>query len=409
MSNHSILAVGRIFSVWRRRGAGALPRWVLGGTLAFGFALSAEAQVAASLDEALLANICRNDPAIGPNLAAQCAVFDIDAPTRTSAANGNNLGISGTQGRSSGDVRRRLDELREDTEGDGLAADWAIGKLGIFVTGDAAFIDRETTSNEIGGDTVNMGATVGADWRFSDALIAGLALTYGTADTDFSAGAGDLDIDSYGATLYASFAPNELVYVDAYFGYGVQDYDGRRNVAFVAAGVPVAASATSNTDGEEWVAGASAALDFAFCAWTIGPHAQLDYSSRDIDDYSENGGAGFALTFGDQSVESLQSVFGGHASHALSTDWGVLVPSAKIEWVHECKDDSRQIPASFVQSPANPFVVVTDEADRDFVRLGLGVSAVLPDGWVAFADYETQFAHVFIDRHAIVVGLRKEF
>jgi outer membrane autotransporter protein len=374
-----------------------------------GGAISTAANATGQLDEAVLREICRNDPDVGADLEAQCAVFDLDAPNRTAAANGNNLGITGAQGRSSVDVRKRLDDLREDDGEGGMAADWTVGKLGIFITGEATFSDRDATANELANDSTDTAVTIGADWRFDDSLIAGIALTYGSGDTDFSGNAGKLDTDSYAATLYASVAPNDTYYFDGYVGLGRQDYDGRRNISFSAGGTPVNATANSDTDGDEWVAGVSAGADFAFEGWTIGPHAQLDYSRREIDAYSETGGSGFAMSYGDQTIRSLQSTLGGHASFAHSTDWGVVVPSARIEWVHEFKDDDRQIPASFTQSPGNSFVIQTDEADHDFFRVGVGVSAIMPHGWVAFSDFQTQFSHDFLDRHVFAIGLRKEF
>jgi len=369
------------------------------------------ARAGSALDDVVLNDVC-DDVAAGSALAAQCAVFDLDSPTRSAAASGNNLGITGAQGRSKIKVRDRLEgQQQTEVEGQsgGSAADWHVGKLGLFISGDATLADRDATANESGNDTTTLGLTLGADWRFSPAFIAGLAFTYSNGDTDFDAGAGDLDTQSYGGLLYASFAPNAIIYIDAYAGYAVQDYDGTRNIAFVAGGTPVAASANSDTSGDEWTFGASIAADFGLGGWTLGPHAQIDYSRTEVDAYSESGGAGFAIAFGDQTIKSLQSVLGAHASYAISTGWGVVVPYGRLDWVHEFEDDSRSVPASFVQATAVPFVVLTDEADRDFGRLSVGASALWPGGWAAFADYQYQFAHSFLTEHKFTVGLRKEF
>jgi len=362
------------------------------------------------LDDVLLDGICA-DAGTGPDLQAQCAVFDLDSPTRGAAAAGNNFGIAGGTGRGKTDVRDRLEALREGEEeqGSGQAADWVIGKLGIFISGDGAWLDRDNTGNEIGHDTLTAGFTAGADWRFSDAFIAGAAFSYSRGSTEFNNNAGDLDTDSYSALLFASFAPNDIIYFDAYIGYGFQDYEGKRNIAFVAGGVPVAARANSDTDGTEFTAGMSAAADFALGAFTLGPHAQLDYVDTDVDGYAESGGAGFAAAFGDQSIESTQSVIGVHLSYAASTSWGVLVPYGRLDWVHEFQDKARSIPTSFVQSPGNPFVTRTDKATRDFGRITLGISALWAGGWAAFADYQNEFAQEDQTEHRLSIGLRREF
>lgn len=387
-------------------------RLVLVAACLFGLATVDTARATGPLDDVVIDVVC-NNTASNSDLEAQCAVFDLDSPTRSAAASGNNLGVTGAQGRSKIKVRDRLETLREADEDEeqsgGSAADWHIGKLGLFISGDATLADRDATANELGNDTTTLGLTAGADWRFSDNLIAGLAFTYSNGDTDFDAGAGDLDTQSYGGLLYASFAPTDIIYLDAYAGYSVQDYDGTRNIAFTAGGTPVSASAGSDTSGDEWTFGASLAADFGLGAWTLGPHAQIDYSRTEVDSYSESGGSGFAIAYGDQTIKSLQSVLGAHASYALSTGWGVVVPYGRLDWVHEFEDDARSVPASFVQAPTVPFVVQTDEADRDFGRVSIGASALWPGGWVAFADYQYQFAHSFLTEHKFTIGLRKEF
>jgi uncharacterized protein with beta-barrel porin domain len=367
------------------------------------------AAVAEQIDEGTLNAIC-DDPSTGSELAAQCEIFDLDGPTRDAAVSGNNFGTTGASGRGMAEAREHMRALREEEEeeGSGQAADWVVGKLGLFINGNGKWRDRRTTANEVGSDTATYGFTAGGDWRFSDRFIAGGAFTYSNGSTDFNSNAGDLDTESFGGLLFASFAPNETLYFDAYAGYAVQDYDGRRNIAFVAGGAPVAATAASNTDGAQWSAGASAGADFALGPVTLGPHAQFDYLKTDIDSYAESGGSGFATAFGDQDIESAQGVLGVHASVAASTDWGVLVPYARLDWVHEFSDRSRDVPASFVQSPGTPFTVSTDQAGRDFGRVTLGISAIWPGGLIAFIDYQNQFAKTHETEHRLVIGLRKE-
>lgn len=373
-------------------------------------------QAAAQLDEGVLKNVCRdesNPPA--PDLAAQCDIFDLDGPNRTTAANGNNLGITGAQGRAAAqlaaeNVRERLEELREgDQEGGGAAADWMIGRLGVFIAGDGSISDRDTTLLETGYDATSAGVSVGADYRLTDSFVLGVAFSYNNTDTDFVGGAGDLDSDAVTGTLYASITPNENFYLDAYVGYAGLGYDGVRNIAFTTGGVPVSAVAATDTDGDQLIAGAAAGYDFYRGAWSLGPYAQFDYSDIDIDAYTETGGSGFAISYGDQSITSIQSVLGVHASYAASMTWGVLVPDARVEWVHEFDDDSRAVPASFVSSPAFPFTVVTDDSDANFGRVGLSLTAILPGGIIPFADYEYQFGHSFVTSHSFSAGFRIEF
>ncbi len=383
-------------------------------TTAVVMAVGGAGEVLAQFDQAAFKDVC--DKAVpGSILESACVFIDVDEPTRAAAAFGNNVWIMGAHGHTgtgvaAENVRERLEDIRdEEGAGGGAAADWMIGKLGIFISGDGTFIERDVTERENGYNAVASGVTAGADYRFSDAFVAGIAVNYSSTDTDFWSSTGELETDVFTGTLYASFAPDEHFFLDAYVGYAGLDFNGERVISFTASGVPFGASAFADTNGRQWIAGIAAGYDFYFGAWGIGPHAQFDFSDIDIDGFTDTDGGGFAITYGDQSITSAQSVLGAHASYAASMSWGVLVPQARLEWVHEFEDESRSIPANFVSSPAAPFTFVTDDPDRNFGRLGLSLVAVLPNGIMPFADYQYQFGHDLRVAHSVSAGLRFEF
>ncbi len=383
------------------------------GAAAFAVAVGGAGEVRAQFDEAAFQDVCAN-AVPGSILEGGCVFINVDAPTRAAAAFGNNVWIMGAQGHTgtgvaAENVRERLEEVRQGSEGGGSAADWMIGKLGIFISGDGTFIERDSTELESGYDAAAGGVTAGADYRFSDAFVAGVAVNYSSTDTAFWSSAGGLDTDVLTGTLYASFAPDEHFFFDAYAGYAGLDYDGRRVISFTASGVSFGAGAFTDTDGRQWIAGAAAGYDLFFGPLTVGPHAQFNYSDIDIDGYTETGGGGFTIAFGDQSITSAESVLGAHASYAVSMSWGVLVPQGRLDWVHQFEDDARAIPASFVTSPGAPFTFVTDDPDRNFGRVGVSLVAVLPNGIMPFADYQYQFGHDFVVTHSVSAGLRIEF
>jgi outer membrane autotransporter protein len=101
---------------------------------------------------------------------------------------------------------------------------------------------------------------------------------------------------------------------------------------------------------------------------------------------------------------------GGQASYSISQPWGVLVPQARLEWLHEFEDDSRLVTASFAQDTgAVEFSVPTDNPDRDYFNLGLGVAAVLPQGRSVFLYYETVVGRNDLTQHSVAAGVRLEF
>jgi len=152
----------------------------------------------------------------------------------------------------------------------------------------------------------------------------------------------------------------------------------------------------------------------------------LDFTRADIDGYSENipgacdpvnnventAGCGLALRFKSQDVTSLTTALGGQASYAWSTSIGVIQPQVLFGWIHEYENDSRTISAFFVEDPdpssASEIRLGTDEPDRNYFELGLGLSGTFPNGISAFIYYETLLALRDVETHSFVVGIRGE-
>lgn len=394
----------------------------LGAALAVCVVAPAEAQAPPDVLDDLWVTVCAQ-AAAGTNFKARCdEILDAGpggAGRRSDAAIGNNLGVASAQARASAaaarvaaeGVERRIDDLKEDEPGGGGSMEWAMGRLSAFVSADFARADREQTDFETGYEQDVHGGTIGADYRFSDRFIAGLAFSFSRADSDYDGNAGDLETDSATLTAYASLSATENLSFDAYFGHGWLDYEGGRTIAYTLnTGVVVNGAAAGDTEGRQWIAGARASYDFFVDALSIGPYVKIDYARTDIDAFTESSATGLALAFEDQDITSLQGALGAQASYALSYSWGVLVPAARAEYVHEFDDDRRTIVARFAGDPtATPIAIQTDSPDRNFFRAGLSLSAVLPGGIAPFADYERRFGHDFLNEHKLSVGVRVEF
>jgi len=394
----------------------------LAALVAAAFAAPAAAQAPPDVLDDLWVTVCAG-AAPGSDFRARCdEILDAGpggAGRRSGAAIGNNLGVASAQARASTmsasiaaeNVERRLEKLKEDEPGGGGALEWTAGRLSIFFSGDFARSDREQSDFETGYEADSYGGTVGADYRFGDRLVTGLALSFANSESDYDANAGDLDTESLTGTAYASYSATENLYFDAYAGHGWLDYEGGRTIAYALnTGVVVNGAAAGDTEGRQWIAGARAGYDFFHGALTLGPYAKIDYASTDIDGFTESSATGLALSFEDQDIDSLQSAIGAQASYALSYSWGVLLPGARAEWVHEFDDDRRTITARFAGDPTGaPIAIQTDGPDRNFFRLGLSLSAVLPGGISPFADFEQRVGHDFLDEQKLSLGVRFEF
>ena len=86
---------------------------------------------------------------------------------------------------------------------------------------------------------------------------------------------------------------------------------------------------------------------------------------------------------------------------------GVLIPQVRAEWVHEYKNDSHNLEASLVQ--ANQIISTsTADPDRDYFKVGCGLSAIFAGGISAYIQYEEVLGLSNITAHNVAVGLRVE-
>ncbi len=315
-----------------------------------------------------------------------------------------------------------------DLLGDASNGADALNKLGVFLNGHGSFGSRDDSTREPGFDFHDGGLTVGADYRFADEFVAGLAFTFIAGRADFNANLGDTDSRSYGLTAYATYSPGRF-YLDGSFGFAWNTYDTSRNI-FYSAGpgargtaclgagvngvctVPLVVDRTAkgDTDGRQFSFNIGMGYDFPIGALTITPTLRIETLYLEIDGYRESGAGGLDLEIKKQELLSVQSALGGRIAYAISTRFGVFVPQVMAEWRHEFEDDSRNIRARYLHDVTNTlFSVPTDEPDRDYFALGAGLSVLLGRGIGAFFNYETALGLNRITHHQFTGGFRMEF
>jgi uncharacterized protein YhjY with autotransporter beta-barrel domain len=332
-------------------------------------------------------------------------------------------GISIFEGIADSDPGARDQQMpRGGAAGDPLAGSW-----GFFANANYATGDRDRTDREDEFDYDAYGATVGADYRLDDNNIVGGMVGYGNVDADFDSNGnftsspndspgGKVDADSWGIALYGTHYQDNF-YIDGLIGYTRTDYDMRRKISLPLgpnpgdseAAIATKRTARGDTDSDSFTIGVGGGLDLQAGSLTYGPFARLTYQETKIDDYKENNAGGLNLTVDDQDWDSLTSTLGAGASYASSQGWGVLIPFARVAWVHEFENDSQSMKAFYTVDPQqNNLVARTDNPDRNYFELGLGVSAVVRGGLQAFFDYQTLLGYSDLTDHIFTVGIRSE-
>lgn len=310
----------------------------------------------------------------------------------------------------------------------------SFSRLGIFANGTFTGGDKDATSREAGFDFKTFGATLGADYRFTNNFVLGVAFNYMSTNIDFDTlsflstpAGGGIDTRSFGFSIYGTYYVSNQFYVDSIVNFGWNHYDIDRRIIYAIpatdrAGTLIPGTITTvnqtaqgDTHSAQYSFSVGAGYDFHVQGFTVTPLVRLEYIKLNIDGYQEAmhntaPGFGLALAFEGQDVESLLSVLGGQASYAISTGVGVLLPQVRAEWRHELKNDARTITSRFVHDPTRtPLALVTDGPDRDFFTLGASLSTTFRGGVAAFVSYETVLGLAQVTAHNVVGGIRFEF
>jgi uncharacterized protein with beta-barrel porin domain len=278
-------------------------------------------------------------------------------------------------------------------------------RLGAFVNARLTFGDKDATSREQGFDFISGGLTAGVDYRVTDNLILGAALSYTHSRADINFNLGETVTDGYGLSLYGTYYIGNF-YLDGHAGFEWNQYKTQREIVYSVFN----RTAEGKPSGQQYTANLGGGYDFRIGAATLTPYARAEYVHIDIDSFTEQGAGGLNLFIERQDVDSFQTALGGRAAYAINTPFGVVAPQVSLEWRHEFLNDSRSVTAKFAVDPFNTFFVIpTDNPDRDFLALAVGVSAVFSKGMSAFLNYETALGLRDVTSHAFTGGLRFEF
>lgn len=279
-------------------------------------------------------------------------------------------------------------------------------RFGVFVSGQIQVADKDSTENELGYEADSQQITAGMDYRASDKLFYGGALSYSTSNADYNDNGGEQDSDILIVNAFGNYYFTDNWYADALVSYGSSSFDSERVIRLGSNRY----TASSDTDGNQWGLAVTGGYDRALRAWQFGGYTRVEYNRFDIDGYEEEGGGGFALAIGQRDAKSMQTAFGGSVSYVKSVSYGIWVPKFSAEWVHEFEDDTRELSASFVNAPlAGTIILPTGEVDSDFFNVGWSIAGTFAGGRSAWLRYEAQLGRDDYIAELVELGARFPF
>jgi uncharacterized protein with beta-barrel porin domain len=288
------------------------------------------------------------------------------------------------------------------------------GRLSGFVkvAGNWGKVDETTLQDAYKYDSYSI--LGGIDYRVSDALILGGAVSYEDTKSRFDNSLGEVKAQTWSVTGYGTYSMGPW-YFDGFVSYGNVDYDTTRTILIPSnnPNIPtVTGSATASPRGDQWSLSIGTGYNYPLAAGSaLIPFARLGYIHVKNKSFSESESVtGLGLAVDGRTVDSLQSALGATVSTTVNTSMGVFIPYFTAQWMHEFKNDSPSIVAKFVNDPLNfNFAIPTSEPTRDYAVFIVGSSGTFANGLSGFLQFGAAAGLKDATNYSVVAGLRKEF
>lgn len=297
----------------------------------------------------------------------------------------------------------------------GAAGTDDFARWGFFSDGNFHYGDQSKGFHESGFDFETVNITMGVDYRLRDNLFMGVAGGYNEINADFDTGGGML-MKAGTLSVMGTWFKGESFYLDALATYGWAEADTSRLIQYADVGGKINRRATGSVDGTEFVATVGSGWDFTRGKWIAGPHAGANYSEIRLEELEERGARGASLKLREQVSRSFTANVGAHVSYTFTPSWGVFVPHARIDYVHEFQHAGQQENIRFAADvfqfdpfkPTTGAQIDTDAAEKSYWAWSVGAHAQFVRGFAAFVNYRGHAGLGNLDVSEVTVGLRYE-
>jgi fibronectin-binding autotransporter adhesin len=256
-----------------------------------------------------------------------------------------------------------------------------------FIAGNVVLAQNFSQTDLPHSDTTTGGVQIGADYRLTPHLRAGVVFGFSHTDGNLDNMGSKASIDSFAPGAYVSFADKGW-YANAIGNYGFNSFTEDREVSIAG----LSADAHGAPGGDQITGDLDGGYDFHVNKWTFGPLAGVQYTHLDVDSFKEDGAEALDsdLSIGKQEADSLRSRVGGHVSYVFQTGKVLLTPHLDASWQHEFMDQAQGIDGQFVDFVGTPFSVKTPNPSRDSALVDAGLTADLNRRVSVFGDYLIQ-------------------
>ncbi|NIY76748.1 autotransporter outer membrane beta-barrel domain-containing protein [Thalassospira sp. HF15] len=202
----------------------------------------------------------------------------------------------------------------------------------ITIWGHGSFTDVENTRNRTGEDSRYDGSVwgynLGADYRFSPALVTGMSVGYAQTDITTTFDSGTYDEDTWNLSPYVIYRPSDMLTFSAIGGYAFGDVARSRN-----------GTVTGNTDSQTWYLQVDARQTFqpiADSPFRVTGGLGALTSRNTLSAYTESDGNRVA----ESSVNTVQLKPNAELAYAFQISQTSLTPYVKAGYIHDFTDQT---------------------------------------------------------------------
>jgi uncharacterized protein with beta-barrel porin domain len=218
------------------------------------------------------------------------------------------------------------------------------------------------------------GIAFGADYRFTQALQAGVAAAYARSAFSTSGIPGGGGLDSFAVGSYAGYAAGRW-YIDGAVGYAYNNAAVTRSIDFPG----LARGALANPAANAFLSRAEAGYHFQLGDRTTAtPFAAFQGVVVGQNGFAEGGAGAINLNVNGRTDALAASVLGGEVAYDLPLGLAApLVLAARAGWAHDYADVNRRVTANFQGAPDASFSVNGARWPRDAAEVGVRFSLPL--------------------------------
>ncbi len=271
-------------------------------------------------------------------------------------------------------------------------------KWGVWISGSGQFVNVSGDGNGKGYDFTTGGVSFGLDYRLTKNFAVGIAARYAHTWTNLI-GNGNIDVDSGGGGLYATFSQGGF-YLNGYAGGAHNSYDTQRDA--------LGGGASGSTSGGEFDGYAGGGYEFQWGGLTFGPIASLGYTYVDVSGYQERGSLA-PLRIVSQSEDSLRTNAGLSASYTWKAGKVQLRPSLRASWQHEYFYSALPIDAQFASGAGRVFTVHGPAEGHDSAVIDAGVDVQWTPTIGTYFGYNGQVGRSNYDSHSLICSVQVAF